>query len=118
APWRTAQLIFIGHSLGCHIISSYVWDMNRLKQYTAAEIEAQPSEAKALWEELNDASPIRRLDTLAGLVTLGSNMPLFTFTLGPDQVFPITCVSDRHAALNLTPAFPGARLAPHVREQA
>jgi hypothetical protein len=116
--WRDAHLIFIGHSLGCHIISSYVWDTNRLKQYSELEIEKQTAETRKIWEGLQEASPIRRLDTLAGLVTLGSNMPLFTFTFGPDQVFPITCVSEHHAKRNLRPAFPGAALQTAALEQA
>ena len=47
----------------------------------------------------------RLLDTFAGLVTLGSNMPLFTFTFGPTKVFPITS-----APPGLAPAFPGRAL--------
>ena len=34
-------MIFIGHSLGCHIISSYVWDLNKLKQRSEASIQAE-----------------------------------------------------------------------------
>jgi len=80
-------LVFIGHSLGCHIISSYVWDLNKLKQRSAASIESEPDSAiRAEWTALQRASPFRRLDTFAGFVTLGSNMPLFTFTFGPDRV--------------------------------
>jgi hypothetical protein len=117
--WRDAPLIFIGHSLGCHIISSYVWDTNRLKQMTEANISARNDEGlKKLWDSLQAASPIRRLDTLAGLVTLGSNMPLFTFTFGPDRVFPVTCVSEEHASLKLKPAFPGVALTSPIAERA
>src|SRR3954447_26372427 len=36
---KDRPLVFIGHSLGCHIISSYAWDLNKLKQRTAADIQ-------------------------------------------------------------------------------
>lgn len=114
--WRDAPLIFIGHSLGCHVISSYVWDTNRLKQMQETEIDGYgDEELKKVWSELQTATPIRRLDTLAGVVTFGCNMPLFTFTFGPDRVFPITCVRDD---LNIRPAFPGTALSPALAERA
>jgi hypothetical protein len=117
-PGRAEQpLVFIGHSLGCHIISSFVWDLNKLKQRTAADIQSEPDEAiRREWKAVQPpdaatshkgASPFRRLDTLAGLVTLGSNMPLFTFTFGPDRVYPITAAPPGR---DLKPAFPGAAL--------
>ena len=117
SPGRAKQpMIFIGHSLGCHIISSYVWDTNKLKQRTAASIEAEPDRAlRAEWEELKDATPFRKLDTFAGLVTLGSNMPLFTFTFGPDRVFPIT---QSPPGSDLKPAFPGSKLPPALADKA
>ena len=108
-PDRADQpMIFIGHSLGCHIISSFVWDLNKLKQRSAASIQSEPDSAiRDEWQQLQGASPFRRLDTFAGLVTLGSNMPLFTFTFGPARVFPITMVPP---GSDLKPAFPGAAL--------
>src|SRR5665213_888719 len=108
-------LIFIGHSLGCHIISSYAWDLNLLKQRTSSEITKEGKEVKELWKKLQSASKFRRLDTFAGFVTLGSNMPLFTFTFGPNNVFPITSV---RPGSSLKPAFPGVALSPHLFEQA
>lgn len=100
-------LVFIGHSLGCHIISSYAWDINRLKQMSDVELaEWNDPEAGEFVRSLRTWSPLRRLDTFAGFVTLGSNMPLFTFTFGPDRVFPITKYSnDKYQA-----AFPGSSL--------
>jgi hypothetical protein len=115
-PGRADQpMIFIGHSLGCHIISTYVWDLNKLKQRTAANMESEPDAAiRKEWEMLKDASPFRRLDTFAGFVTLGCNIPLFTFTFGPERVFPIT--APPHAGLK--PAFPGSGLAAPLFEKA
>lgn len=63
----TAPLVVAAHSLGSVIFSDHVWD------------------------EQNRCGPGRdaltRCETLAGLITFGSNIPLFT--LGLDQVTPI-----------------------------
>jgi hypothetical protein len=118
APGREDRpLIFIGHSLGCHIISSYVWDLNQLKQLTEAEALAEP-EVKELWLKLQNATAFRRLDTFAGFVTLGNNMPLFTFTFGPERVYPITSAPPDPTGRGLKPAFPGSALARPLLEQA
>ena len=108
-------LVFIGHSLGCHIISSYVWDTNRLKQLTQQELmDWDDPELTARAAELADASPYRRLDTFAGFVTMGSNMPLFTFTFGPDKVYPIS----RSPAEGRSAGFPGGRISQNVLAKA
>ena len=54
------------------------------------------------WEKLRPgkASPFRRLDTLAGIVTMGNNMPLFTFTFGPKRVRPITVAPEIRRVAN------------------
>jgi len=112
-------LIFIGHSLGCHVISSFLWDFNRFKQRTDQEIAAEPDDdIKAQWRALQDATPFGRLDTLAGIVTMGSNMPMFTFTFGPDRVFPITVGPIDAKGRRLDPAFPGKALSPALLNHA
>jgi pimeloyl-ACP methyl ester carboxylesterase len=107
-----SPLIFVGHSLGTHIISSFAWDINKLKQRSQGYIDARP-EAKELWNFLNaeNRTPMRRLDTFAGLVTMGSNIPLFTFTFGGADVFPITMAP---SGTTFTPAFPGPALTPEL----
>lgn len=107
-------LVFIGHSLGCHIISSFVWDINTVKQWGAARAAQEDEEALRFSEYLKDGSPFRRLDTLAGLVMMGSNMPLFTFTFGPDRIMPITTSRSPEEA----PAFPGQGLPAATLERA
>jgi len=99
-------LIFIGHSLGCHIISSFAWDLNTIKQWNEGRIAKEDEEVAKFAAYLKDGSPFRRLDTLAGLVMMGCNMPLFTFTFGHKAVFPIT----RSRGEGETPAFPGKAL--------
>lgn len=99
-------LVFIGHSLGCHIVSSYIWDLNKLKHRAHEGVREDEDEFSRKLDPLKDYSPFRRLETLAGFITLGSNMPLFTFTFGPQRVYPITHTAD--AAIK--PAFPGQAL--------
>jgi hypothetical protein len=71
-------LVFCGHGLGCHIISTYVWDLGQIRN-------AQPQEEGLLRERgfgdeierLRGATPFCRLETLAGLFTFGNIAPLF-----------------------------------------
>jgi hypothetical protein len=109
----------IGHSLGCHVISTYLWDLNKIMQRTEIDIaQYEDAEAQALWRKLKDASPLVRLKTLAGIVTLGNNMPMFTFTFGPDAVYPITAAARLSNGEVLEPAFPGAELPDTLRSKA
>ena len=103
-------LVLIGHSLGSHIISTYVWDVNKLKQRSADDVQHEPEDVRDLYEELRNASAFCRLDTLAGLVTFGSNIPLFTFTFGTARVYPLTLAPHTAEGGALKPAFPGVRL--------
>ena len=57
-----APLIVMAHSLGGHIMSNHIWDMQH----------AQPNALAGL-------SEFERMETLAGMVTFGCNIPLFTF---------------------------------------
>lgn len=56
-------LVVIAHSLGSVIISNYTWDAQRRNQYSLGD------------------NPFERMETLASLVTFGSNIPLFTLAL-------------------------------------
>lgn len=104
-------LIFIGHSLGCHIISSFIWDVNTIKNWDDMRLAEEGEEIREFADYLRNGSPFRRLDTLAGLVMMGSNMPLFTFTFGPSRIMPITTSRDPSDP----PAFPGRHLDPEMR---
>lgn len=71
-------VIVIAHSLGCHMISNFIWDAGKQ----------------------SDASPFERMATVAGIVFLGCNIPLFS--LAHKQFKPI--------------AFPHADLPTHFPE--
>lgn len=107
-------LIFIGHSLGCHIISSFIWDVNTIKNWDDSRLAEEGEDIREFAHYLKNGSPFRRLDTLAGLVMMGSNMPLFTFTFGPGRILPITTSRDPSD----TPAFPGKHIGPELRARA
>ncbi len=106
-------LVLIGHSLGCHIISSYVWDINTWKQIPEDALSKWNEDTRNFYRKLQQLSEFQRLETVAGIVTMGSNMPLFTFTIGPENIFPIT-----KAPPNRTPGFPGVKLNKKLSEQA
>jgi hypothetical protein len=108
-------VIFVGHSLGCHIASSYAWDLHKMKHEISNGDSSRWDEKTADWaNDIRSASPLERLDTFAGFITMGSNQPLFTFQLTPQQIFPITSTN----VPNAHPAFPGSALEPAVRETA
>lgn len=64
---QAVPLVVLAHSLGAHIISSYIWDTQQQSETGAAP----------------DASEFERMEWLAGLVTFGANIPLFTFAYDP-----------------------------------
>jgi len=79
-------LVVLAHSLGSHIMSSYVWDTQH-----GTATGADPA-----------SSPFERMEWLAGLVTFGSNIPLFTFAYDPVEAIE----------------FPGGGLPPDVATKA
>ncbi|WP_375738114.1 hypothetical protein [Pseudomonas boanensis] len=73
----TTPLVVLAHSLGGHIISNYIWDQQKLN--------STPSGPR---------DPFLALETLAGIMTFGCNIPLFTFAYDPVQPirFPGHCL--------------------------
>lgn len=53
-------LVILAHSLGCYMISNYIWDRQ-----------------KGLGESAYAASAFERMETVAGMVTFGCSIPLF-----------------------------------------
>jgi len=64
---QPVPLVVLAHSLGAHITSSYIWD-------TQQQSETGPAQGSSEFE---------RMEWLAGLVTFGANIPLFTFAYDP-----------------------------------
>jgi pimeloyl-ACP methyl ester carboxylesterase len=73
-------LIVIAHSMGSAIMSNYIWDRQKGKE-----------------AERFGGSAFERMETLAGMVTLGSNIPLFTLACEPvvSIEFPPATLSDK-----------------------
>ncbi len=61
-------MIIMAHSLGGHIMSNYIYDTQPPLRATGAA---------------PDASGFEKMDWLAGIVTFGCNIPLFTFAYDP-----------------------------------
>lgn len=59
-------LVILAHSLGGHIVSNYIWD--RQHGYE---------------QDIYGTSPLEKMETVAGLVTFGCNIPLFTLAYEP-----------------------------------
>jgi hypothetical protein len=89
---KPVPLVVLAHSLGGHIFSNYYWDVRHPgSDHTVLDLRAP------------GISTFERLDWLAGFVTFGCNIPLFTFAL--DNVEPIAFPSSRLPA----------RYKPHAR---
>lgn len=56
-----APLVVISHSLGCHMVTNYIWDVRHPK-----DPSQQPPTA------------FERFDSLTGMITFGCNIPVFT----------------------------------------
>ncbi len=110
-------LVFVAHSLGCHIVSTYAWDMHKLrhKMRSNGQLNTTALKESELWGSHPWDSPFECLDTFASFISMGSNQPLFTFNIGPQFVQPIT---QSATPGELTPAFPGTSLDANILAQA
>ena len=99
-------LVFVAHSLGCHIVSSFLWDTRKLRRL-APELRTDPrfDTFQQDFAALDKATPLGRLETVAGLVTFGNNMPIFAFTFQGNDIYTIN-----RPHRNMPPAFPGERV--------
>lgn len=68
------QLLILAHSLGGHVISNYIYDLQRFESRTG---------------ERRFSSSLQNMRTVAGLMTFGCNIPVFLFGHRPDEVTPI-----------------------------
>lgn len=79
-------LIVMAHSLGGHIMSSYIYDLQKRQNRQSG------------------ISKFRQMKTVAGFITFGCNIPLFTSAFEKDDIKPIK--------------FPGAWLSPANKDRA
>jgi hypothetical protein len=82
----TSPLVVIAHSLGCHIMSNYIWDT-----------QTRGSERKHV---IDPGSPFENCETLTAIKTFGCNIPLFL--LSNENIEPI-----HFPGKNVGLAFPG-----------
>ncbi|PUB19159.1 hypothetical protein [Yoonia sediminilitoris] len=68
------QLLILAHSLGGHIISNYIYDLQRFKICTG---------------QGRFGSPLQNMSTVAGLMTFGCNIPIFLFAHKQEEIQPI-----------------------------
>jgi len=65
-----APLIVLAHSLGGHVMSNHIWDIQN--------------------EHRTAPTPFQRCETMAAFVTFGCNIPIFTFSCAEDEVKAIS----------------------------
>jgi hypothetical protein len=91
----TAPLVVLAHSLGCVVVTNYLWNLERAAgEVAAAAVSAMHAGAREVARKVVGDTPVQRLETLTGLVTFGCNIPLF---LPP--VPPYECVRFPRPAL-------------------
>lgn len=99
-------LVIVAHSLGCHIVSSMLWDARKLRHLPKEQREGERySPFKGDFDRYDSSTPLRRLETLAGLVTFGNNMPIFAFSYEGGDIYTINKPHN-----GMPPAFPGERV--------
>jgi len=77
---ENGRLVVIAHSLGGHIMSNYIYDVIRPDRPTPLATAPQPR---------GQGTDFLNLKTLAGFVTFGCNIPIFTFAYKREDIKPI-----------------------------
>lgn len=83
AGGRSIPVVFIAHSLGCEVLSNYIWDANKAKK------------SYGYWKEVEDKTAadarldFQKLRNLRVLVTTGCNIPIFITGLRETEREPI-----------------------------
>ncbi|MDX1514784.1 MAG: hypothetical protein R3174_13685 [Gammaproteobacteria bacterium] len=80
---RAGPVVFVGHSLGCQVISNYLWDSTRRSGASVGVWQEQPG-------GIERGSPLDRVargKTIRRLYTSGCNIPIFV--AGHDTIKPI-----------------------------
>jgi hypothetical protein len=90
-----APVVVLAHSLGCVVVTNYLWNIERAAgEVGTASVSTMHAGARAVARKAIGETPVQRLETLAGLVTFGCNIPLF---LPPNP--PYECVRFPRPAL-------------------
>jgi hypothetical protein len=90
------KLVILAHSLGCHVLSCYLWD--------AQQAKAGIKPAAGIWRDIrryqagisgdtaltDDDIAFLRGDRLSTLVTTGCNIPIFVAAHALEQIMPFT----------------------------
>lgn len=66
-------LVIFAHSLGCVVVSNYLWDEQRRAGHVTPEREARVRQEPVAMGR----TPFERLETMTAFVTFGCNIPLF-----------------------------------------
>jgi hypothetical protein len=107
-------LVIVAHSLGCHIMSSMLWDVRKLRHVPADQRGLERySGFEGDFHNLDSGTPLRRLETIAGIVTFGNNMPIFAFSFPGSDIYTINCPHG-----DMPAAFPGPRVQGATRDAA
>ncbi|MEP2716568.1 hypothetical protein [Pseudophaeobacter sp.] len=69
---KGTPLVVLAHSLGGHIMSNYIYDMQKG------------------FPEIAGSGKFQKMQTMAGFVTFGCNIPVFSFSYQPKDIHPIT----------------------------
>ena len=90
------KLVLLAHSLGCHVLSCYLWD--------AQQAKAGVKPAAGIWRDIkryqagisgdtpltDDDIAFLRGDRLTALITTGCNIPIFVAAHAIEQIVPFT----------------------------
>lgn len=69
-----SPVLILAHSLGGHVISNYIYDLQKFTKRTG---------------EGRLGSPLQNMQTVAGLMTFGCNIPVFLFACPLAEIVPI-----------------------------
>ncbi len=69
-----APILIVAHSLGGHIMSNYIYDKQRHLRHGGPPTEP---------------TPVENMQTVAGIVTFGCNIPIFLFAYPENEIYPI-----------------------------
>ncbi len=70
-------IVVLAHSLGGVVVTNYLWNLERAAGEVGVSAAPPPEGVRAMARLPIGDTPVQRLETLAGLVTFGCNIPLF-----------------------------------------